>query len=140
MAASAPTFKRYVEVGRVVLVNEGPQAGKLATIVEIIDHARALIDGPESGVPRQAIAYKKVVLTPYVLKKLPRAAGSTAVSKVWKASGVDEKWEKSAWAKKRATQMTRRSLSDFDRFKVQIFKSERRKTVGKELKKAKASS
>ena len=39
-AASAPTFKRYVEVGRVVLVNEGPQAGKLATIVEIIDHAR----------------------------------------------------------------------------------------------------
>ena len=97
----------------------------------MLDLLQALIDGPESGVPRQAIAYKKVVLTPYVLKKLPRAAGSTAVSKVWKASGVDEKWEKSAWAKKRATQMTRRSLSDFDRFKVQIFKSERRKTVGK---------
>merc|ERR1711977_720235 len=73
MSTSQLTFKRYVEVGRVVLVNDGPSSGKLAVIVEIIDHARALIDGPETGVPRQAIADKKVVLTPYVLKKLPRA-------------------------------------------------------------------
>ena len=92
---------------------------------------QALIDGPETGVPRQAIAYKKVVLTPYVLKKLPRAAGSPTVSKVWKASGVEEKWESSAWAKKRATQKTRKNLGDFDRFKVQMLKSERRKSVGK---------
>lgn len=34
------TFKRFVEVGRVVLVNEGPSAGKLAVIAEIIDHNR----------------------------------------------------------------------------------------------------
>ena len=39
--AQAPsTFKRFVEVGRVVLVNEGPSAGKLAVIAEIIDHNR----------------------------------------------------------------------------------------------------
>lgn len=31
---------RLVEVGRVVLVNKGPSAGKLATIVEVIDHKR----------------------------------------------------------------------------------------------------
>jgi large subunit ribosomal protein L14e len=31
-------FKRYVEVGRVVLINQGEFAGKLAVIVEIIDH------------------------------------------------------------------------------------------------------
>lgn len=31
-------FKRYVEVGRVVLVNDGPSEGKLAVITEIIDH------------------------------------------------------------------------------------------------------
>merc|ERR1712093_188929 len=126
MSTSQLTFKRYVEVGRVVLVNDGPSSGKLAVIVEIIDHARALIDGPETGVPRQAIAYKKVVLTPYV-------------SKVWKASGVQEKWEQSAWAKKRAVQSKRRSLSDFDRFKVQLLKTERRKVVSKEMKKAKSS-
>lgn len=38
--SSEATFKRYVEVGRVVLLNDGPSAGKLATIVEIIDHNR----------------------------------------------------------------------------------------------------
>ena len=34
------TFKRYVQVGRVVLLNDGPQKGSLAVIVEIIDHNR----------------------------------------------------------------------------------------------------
>jgi large subunit ribosomal protein L14e len=32
------SFKRFVEVGRVVLINQGEFAGKLAAIVEIIDH------------------------------------------------------------------------------------------------------
>ena len=32
---------RLVELGRVVLLNDGPCAGKLATVVEIIDHKRA---------------------------------------------------------------------------------------------------
>ena len=40
LQAQPSTFKRFVEVGRVVLVNEGPSAGKLAVIVEIIDHNR----------------------------------------------------------------------------------------------------
>lgn len=31
---------RLVEVGRVVLFNEGPFEGRLAAIVEIIDHKR----------------------------------------------------------------------------------------------------
>jgi large subunit ribosomal protein L14e len=31
---------RLVEVGRVVLIQGGPHDGKLATIVEIIDHKR----------------------------------------------------------------------------------------------------
>jgi large subunit ribosomal protein L14e len=31
---------RLVEVGRIVLVHGGPSDGKLATIVEIIDHKR----------------------------------------------------------------------------------------------------
>ena len=31
---------RFVEVGRVVLYTHGPYTGRLATIVEIIDHKR----------------------------------------------------------------------------------------------------
>lgn len=34
---------RLVEVGRVVLVNKGQSEGKLATIVEIIDHKRVCL-------------------------------------------------------------------------------------------------
>jgi large subunit ribosomal protein L14e len=47
---SEQTFKRFVEVGRVVLVNDGPSAGKLATIVEIIDHNRVRCnEAPSEG-------------------------------------------------------------------------------------------
>jgi ribosomal protein L14E/L6E/L27E len=34
------TSWKLVEVGRVVLIRSGPYTGKLATIVEIIDHKR----------------------------------------------------------------------------------------------------
>jgi|TARA_B110000090_G_C13286495_1_gene410201 large subunit ribosomal protein L14e len=33
-------FSRFVEVGRVVLINYGPDAGKIATIVDIVDAKR----------------------------------------------------------------------------------------------------
>ena len=32
-------FKRFVEVGRVVLINYGPEAGKLATVIDIVDQS-----------------------------------------------------------------------------------------------------
>lgn len=35
-----PAGWKLVEVGRVILLRSGPHAGKLATIVEIIDHKR----------------------------------------------------------------------------------------------------
>mgnify|MGYP001591486652 CR=1 len=41
--STVSTFKRYVEVGRVVLISDGPFEGKLATIVEIIDHNRVRV-------------------------------------------------------------------------------------------------
>ncbi|MCJ1476163.1 hypothetical protein MMC13_004828 [Lambiella insularis] len=114
---------RLVEVGRVVLFNNGPYTGRLATIVEIIDHKRALVDGPSTNekvpaVPRHAIALANVILTPIVIPKLPRAAGTGAVARAWKKAEVEEKWAESAWAKKREQREKRRGLSDFDRFKV----------------------
>ncbi|KAM0749908.1 hypothetical protein T439DRAFT_326799 [Meredithblackwellia eburnea MCA 4105] len=126
---SDTTFKRYVEVGRVVLLNDGPYAGKLATIVEIIDHNRALIDGPVTGVPRQPFAYRRLVLTPFVLSKLPRAAGTTIVKKIFESSDVLAKWEKSAWAKRRAALEKRRSTTDFDRFELMLLKKQRRRAI-----------
>jgi large subunit ribosomal protein L14e len=59
------SFKRFVEIGRVALIQYGPDEGKLATIVDVIDHNRVLVDGPEpiTGVHRHAIGIKRIMLT-----------------------------------------------------------------------------
>ncbi|KAA8910960.1 hypothetical protein TRICI_003971 [Trichomonascus ciferrii] len=127
---------RFVELGRVVLIRKGADAGKLAAIVEIIDQKRVLIDGPTTGVARQGISLGHVVLTPHVVANVPRGAGSTAVAKKWAASKIDEKWANSAWAKKIQQKQTRRQLSDFERFQVMVYKKQQRYAVNKAVAKA----
>ncbi|CEH17692.1 ribosomal protein [Ceraceosorus bombacis] len=131
-------FKRYVQVGRVVLINQGPNEGKLAVIVEIIDHNRALVDGPSTGVDRQPLAYRSISLTPYVIKAVARGMGSGAIAKKWQASGVDEKFAQSAWAKKRAARQAKANTTDFDRFQIMLLKKQRRSLVSRQAAKIKA--
>ena len=51
-------FKKFVEIGRVAVLNgEGPNKGKIAAIVNVIDQNRVLVDGPTSGVLRQVLLY-----------------------------------------------------------------------------------
>ena len=33
-------YKRFVEIGRVALINEGPDQGKLCVIIDVIDQRR----------------------------------------------------------------------------------------------------
>eukprot|EP01036_Dinobryon_divergens_P053180 gene53180-71096_t len=40
-------FTRFVEIGRVGLINYGPDCGKLCTIIDVVDAKRVLIDGPQ---------------------------------------------------------------------------------------------
>lgn len=140
-----PTGWKLVQVGRVVLLRSGPHIGKLAAIVEIIDHKRvwkllsadgtivltqsqALIDGPSSKegaiVPRHAVQLDKVSMTPFVIPKLPRAAGTGPVQRLWEKNEIDQKWAESSWAKKKERQDTRKNLSDFERFKVMRLKKQ----------------
>ena len=139
---------KLVEVGRVVQIRSGPYEGKLAAIVEIIDNKRvslchwgmdlaantklmtlqALVDGPSGKegreVPRQAIPLDIVTLTPFVIEKLPRSAGTGPVRKLWEKAEIDQKWESSSWAKKREQQDRRKNLTDFERFKVMRLKKQ----------------
>lgn len=69
---------------------------------------QALIDGPTTSVPRQAFAYRNLILTPYTIAKLPRGAGSGAIKKAVEKAGVLEKWESSGWAKKLAARQVRK--------------------------------
>ncbi|KAF8638161.1 hypothetical protein AX17_002404 [Amanita inopinata Kibby_2008] len=132
-------FKRFVEVGRVVFLKSGPSAGKIAVISEIIDHNRAVIDGPSTQVPRQAFPYKHLVLTPLKLSSLPRGAGSGVIKKQLEKEGVVEKWEKSQWTQKRMALERRRALNDFGRFQVMLAKKQRRDVVRKAVRKAKTA-
>ena len=99
------TFTRFVEVGRVVLINYGPDAGKLATVIDVVDAKRVrlftvhgvfclirefqvLVDGPQSvtGVHRQVIALKRISLTDILIAKLPRNATQKNIVKAWNVS------------------------------------------------------
>jgi len=66
-------FKRFVEVGRVALINYGPLAGRLAVIVEIINTTKVLIDGPTTNVRRQEISVRRLSLTDFTVQ-IPRGA------------------------------------------------------------------
>ncbi|EPQ63347.1 Bgt-305 [Blumeria graminis f. sp. tritici] len=135
---------RLVEVGRVVLISRGPSEGRLATIVEIIDHKRVLIDGPSSdpniSVPRQAVSLSYLVLTPLVLQSLPRGSRSGIIKAAWEKAGIDAQWKESAWAKKRTQRERRRALTDFERFKVMRLRKQARFEVRKSFAKIRAGT
>lgn len=96
---------------------------------------QVLIDGPETGVPRQAINLGQVVLTPLSFS-LPRGARTSTISKKWTASGVTEKWNATSWAKKIAQRERRSTLSDFERFQVMVLRKQKRYAVKKAVAKA----
>ncbi|KAL3412358.1 YIF1-domain-containing protein [Aspergillus fumigatus] len=135
---------KLVEVGRVVLIRSGPYTGKLAAIVEIIDHKRVLVDGPSTEenkiVPRHALPLAHATLTPFVIPKLPRAAGTGPVKKLWEKNEIDGKWAKSTIAQKTERAERRKNLTDFERFKVLRLKKQARYEVQKAHAKVRAAA
>uniref|UniRef100_A0A3Q1FTW6 Large ribosomal subunit protein eL14 n=1 Tax=Acanthochromis polyacanthus TaxID=80966 RepID=A0A3Q1FTW6_9TELE len=127
-------FKRFVEIGRVAYVSFGPHAGKLVAIVDVIDQNRALVDGPCTGVKRQAMPFKCMQLTDYVIK-VPHSARQKFVRRAWEKAQVNEKWSESSWAKKIEARQKRAKMSDFDRYKVMKAKRMRNKIIKHEVKK-----
>ncbi|KAI9137929.1 60S ribosomal protein L14 [Paraphysoderma sedebokerense] len=128
---------RFVQVGRVVMVNYGVDSGKLAVIVDIMDHNRAVIAGPTTGVARQALNFKRMTLTPILLNNVPRNAGQTALTKIIDSQDMVGQFGKTAWAKKLQVRKTRANLTDFDRFKVMVLKKRKRFIVAQKLSKVK---
>ncbi|KAK4987219.1 hypothetical protein LTR66_007661 [Elasticomyces elasticus] len=135
---------RHVEVGRVVLFSEGPYAGKLAAIVQIIDHKRVLVDGPASDpksvVPRHSTPLAHLSLTTIVIPKLPRGARNGAVKKFWEKTEVEKSWNNTAWAQSRARSVKRSQLSDFERYKVMRLRKQTRFEVRKSFAAARKSA
>ena len=131
LSVNYQTFTRFVEVGRVVLINYGPDAGKLATIIDIIDQKRVLIDGPQkvTGIHRQPIGLKRLSLTDIVVSKLPRNATQKNLIKAWEEQSTLAAWNKTAWAKKIEAKTKRANTSDFDRFKIMVARKQKSKII-----------
>jgi large subunit ribosomal protein L14e len=134
-----------VQVGRVVLLHDDhADGGKLATIVEIIDHQHVLIEGPSAdgsqAVARQEVPLSQCLLSKLVINKLPRGARYATVKKFWEKSEVDAKWKETNWYKKRQQRLARKNLTDFERFKVMRLQKQRRFEIRKALVKVKASA
>ncbi|KAI1261564.1 ribosomal protein L14-domain-containing protein [Xylariaceae sp. FL1019] len=134
---------RTVEVGRLVLISQGPFAGRVAAITEIISEKRVLVDGPSSNekavVPKGAVALSDVFLTDIKLD-IPRALRTGTLKKVWESEGVDQKWSESKWAKRSERTEKRKALTDFQRFQLLRAKKQQRYEVRKALAKVKASA
>mmetsp|Transcript_11546 Transcript_11546/g.17748 ORF Transcript_11546/g.17748 Transcript_11546/m.17748 type:complete len:134 (+) Transcript_11546:142-543(+) len=127
-------FSKYVEVGRVVLINYGPLSGKLATIIDIVDQNKCLIDGPAelTGVTRQVISYKRIALTDFTVK-IERTSTVEEIKAAWEDADALSKWEASSWAKKLAAKKKRADLTDFDRFKVMVARKQKSAIIAKKL-------
>lgn len=127
-------FNRFVEVGRVVYINYGPETGKLATIIDIVDSNKCLIEGPAdiTGVQRQVISFSRISLTDLTVK-IQRSARAKTLKKAWAAADTLNKWESSSWAKKLASKKKRASLGDFDRFKVMVARKQKSKVIAEKV-------
>ncbi|XP_026429663.1 60S ribosomal protein L14-1-like [Papaver somniferum] len=127
-------FKRYVDIGKVALVNYGESYGKLVVIVDVIDQNRALVDAPD--MVRSQMSFGRLSLT-YIKIDIGRIPKKKVLIGAMEAADVKKKWERSSWGRKFIVQKKRASLNDFDRFKVMLAKIKRGKTARRELRKLK---
>merc|ERR1712096_577503 len=118
------TFNKFVEIGAVVYVNSGKYKGKLATIVNIVDQARVLVDGPCTGVPRDVISMKSIQLTKFKTNATLGAKTAT-VKKCWEKAEIDSSGPH-PWAVSLKQKERRQNLNCFDRFKLMKLKQARR--------------
>jgi large subunit ribosomal protein L14e len=109
-------------VGRVVKINYGFDEGKLATIVEILNDRRVLIDGPTTAVARQVIPIRRLTLTKLTVKGMLRGARSIFLKKQIEKTKALDAYKATRGAKVAAQKAVRANLTDFDRFKVMILK------------------
>jgi len=117
------------------MINHGPDNGKIATIIDIVDQNRALVDGPHNmtGVDRHQVNFKSLALTPLTvpIARNPRPA---LLAALLKKEDILNKWSTSNWARKLTMKRIRSSMTDMDRFRSMIITKKRKVLIGKEVK------
>lgn len=108
-------YNRFVQIGRVARVNYGPLEGKVATIVDILNDKRVLIDG--EGFNRQVIPITRLQLTKQVLS-VGRGIRTGKLRATLTKQNVQKTFDESPLGASYARQARRQQLTDFERFKV----------------------
>ena len=92
-------------------------------VTDVVRWLQALITGPCSGVPRQAMSLTNLTLTRFTIK-IPHSARDRTVRKSFQSEKIKEKWLETALAKRIALREKRAKLTDFDRFKIKCLKQQ----------------
>eukprot|EP01062_Namystynia_karyoxenos_P040644 TRINITY_DN2961_c0_g1_i5.p2 TRINITY_DN2961_c0_g1~~TRINITY_DN2961_c0_g1_i5.p2 ORF type:complete len:200 (+),score=95.87 TRINITY_DN2961_c0_g1_i5:82-600(+) len=113
---------RFIEVGRVVLFTKGKFAGKLAVVVDVVDHNRILVQMPKvaghekwTGVPRHVATLKDVEPTECKadIRRMQREAKLLAA-----LSAPLAQWAEGPWARKLTIRAARAETDDITRFRL----------------------
>merc|ERR1712093_633548 len=127
-------YTRFVQNGRVCLVNYGRDTDKLVTVVDVIDQNRCVVYGSTSGVARQVMGYKRLSLTDIKID-IGRGAKAKTVDAAYAAADVDAQWAATSWGKKLAARKAKASANDFDRFKNMVAHKKKMVATRAKLKK-----
>ena len=116
----------FVEPGRVCYVNYGEDYGKLVVIVDMVDTGRVLIDSHDKTMPRCIYPLSRLSLTKIKVAKVHRGCRTgTLVKKHKKGEDIVAAFKKTPVSIKMEKYKLRKSLSDFDRFKVMVLRKQR---------------
>eukprot|EP01012_Entosiphon_sulcatum_P022625 TRINITY_DN275_c0_g1_i1.p3 TRINITY_DN275_c0_g1~~TRINITY_DN275_c0_g1_i1.p3 ORF type:complete len:153 (-),score=32.44 TRINITY_DN275_c0_g1_i1:84-542(-) len=114
--------RRYVELGRIVKLNYGRHAGKVAAVVSLGDHNRCIVHGPGAAqdVPRHEVRLRNVTLTGIVVPKDQVASPEAFQHAV-------EQWQRSPTVRHAAAKQAKSAATDFERFKGLVRIAKQRK-------------
>merc|ERR1711976_1044689 len=130
----------FVEIGRVVCINYGPDAGKLCVIIDVVNQNFALVDGAnQTGVARQKLNFKHMAITPIKID-IHRSPKSKAVEAAFLAADVMGRWKANSWGKKLAKQAIKANSTDFDRFNTMLLRKQRSEIINREVAKLKRAN
>merc|ERR1719465_297666 len=115
----------YVEPGRVCYVNYGEDYGKLVVIVDMVDTGRVLIDSVDKSLPRCIYPLRRLSLTKIKVDKEHRGCRTSTLLKKTKGNDIVAAFKKTPVSIKMEKYKLRKSLSDFDRFKVMVLRKQR---------------
>uniref|UniRef100_A0A8D2CZ17 Large ribosomal subunit protein eL14 n=1 Tax=Sciurus vulgaris TaxID=55149 RepID=A0A8D2CZ17_SCIVU len=118
-------FRHFEEAGQVAYISFGPHAEKLVAIVDVIDQNRALVDGPCTQVRRQAMPFKCVQLTDFMLK-FPHSAHQKCVQQAWQKADISTKWAATRWAEKIDARERKAKVTYFDHYKIMKAKKKKK--------------